>query len=212
MLSKIIHETKTNDNILKILWQRAHRQLACVLQDHCVWTGFTKLPPRCWTWVCLRMSMDPSISLSFHTSNTDFPGAIQGHNITSKTRSHIPLVALVSCQIGQSILHLFYCCLIDFPPPRTALSTARTFVWCIVISNQLQKKLASQSVSRGQKQHCRQYLSENSPCSPSPQLSLDLLLLSNLPCTSRGEHGLPWHTAVPKAITHREDKTWALLN
>lgn len=93
MLSKIIHETKTNNNILKILWQRAHRQLACVLQDHCVWTGFTKLPPWCWTWVCLWMSMDPSISLSFHTSNTDSPGAIQGYNITSKTCSHIPLVS-----------------------------------------------------------------------------------------------------------------------
>lgn len=204
MLSKIIHETKTNDNILKILWQRARRQPACVLHDPCVWTGVTKLPPLCWTWVRLWMSTDSRINLSFLTSNTDASGAIQCYNITSKTHSHIPLVALVSCQIGQSIPHLFYCCLIDFPPPRTALSTARTFVWCIVIFNQLQKKLASQSVFQGQKWHGRQYLSENSPSSPSPQLSLDLLLLSNLPCTSRGEHSPSWHTAV---LSQRQSHT-----
>lgn len=48
--------------------------------------------------------------------------------LTHKTHSDIPLVALVSCQIGQNIPHSFYCCLIDFPPPRTALSTARTFI------------------------------------------------------------------------------------
>lgn len=86
-------------------------------------SSFSHLRPR----VCLWMSTDSSISSSFPTSNAN-ASSTTCYTTASKTHSDIPLVALVSCQIGQSIPHLFYFCLIDFPPHRTALSTDRIFI------------------------------------------------------------------------------------
>lgn len=93
-----------------------------------VWRGLTKQPPCVRPGVCLWVSTDSGISPSFPTSNADASSITCCYNIASKTHSDIPFAALVSCQIGQSIPHLFYCYLIDFPPPRIALSTARTFI------------------------------------------------------------------------------------
>lgn len=57
------------------------------------------------------------------------------HVVTARvTHVDIPLVPPVSCQTSHSIPHLFYCYLIDIPPPRVELSRARTFVWYYAIS------------------------------------------------------------------------------
>lgn len=203
MLSKIIHETKPKGNILKILLCAAGLLPEWDSQSslHCV--GPT---------ICLWVSTDSSISPSFPTSNADASSTTHCYNIASKTHLDMALVARVSCQIGQSIPHLFYCCLIDFLSPRTALSTARTFICLMQCNFQPTVEKVGFPVSLSRTSDTPDSISlKIAPVPPHHdpafrQLFLDLLLHSNSPSTSRGEHSPSWHTAVLGQWQSHEDK------
>lgn len=163
--------------------------------------------------VCLWVSTDSSISLSFPTLNADVSSTTCYYNIASKTHSGMPLVALVSCQISQNIPHLFYCCLIDFPPPPDSTKHSQNIylfdaMW---FSTNCGKSWLPSQPLKDKSDAADNISLKIAPVPPHHdpafrQLSLDLLLPSNSPCTSRGEHSPAWHTAVLGQWQSHEDK------
>lgn len=150
MLSKIIHETKTKGNILKILLQQACRQPACMLQACLLsWTGRVACP-----------GLDLECACGWAQ-----PSALA---CPSPPRMPEPPVLRVWHRWGDTLRHTLgsSCFMPDWskystfilvlpnwlPSPRIAISTARTFICLMQCDFQpTAEELPSHSGFQGQK-------------------------------------------------------------